>query len=864
MDLLERDAAIHELEVALRDAVRHEGRAALISGEAGIGKTALVERFAEDHRAAGRVLWGACDALFTPRPLGPLHDMAAQSGGTWPTLLAGAADRSLLFASVLAELQERPVVAVFEDVHWADDATLDLLRYLGRRIAHTSALLVLTYRDDELGPVHPLRTVLGDLVRSVATVRIPLSPLSEEAVGVLVGQRPVDAAALHRQTGGNPFFVTEVLANDGAGLPPTVRDAVFGRVARLSPSARAALEAAAVLGPRVDPWLLAATLPAHAHAADECLSSGILVAQDERFTFRHELARQAVLESIAPLRRTLLHRLALDALRSSPRGAPDLTRLAFHAEGADDRPAILTYAPAAARQASAAGAHRTAATLFAGALPCAETLPPADRAALVEAYAWECYVIADMPGAIASRRQAVELRREANDPLKQGENLALLAMALIDAGLRVEASQSGQAAVELLETLPPGRELALAYRTRALLYHFNHDYAQTIALAERAVALAEQADDARILAMAYNTLALSSMYVDYERGCQYFEHARAIAQQAGLDSEVARAYGNLSSHSVQLFHLDQAERCLADGLAYTAERDLDRTRLFMVGWLAALHVWRGRWPEAAAAAADVLHSHATSSNARWAALIALGLLQTRQGDRGASALLDEAVELGQTWGQFPLIARGRAARAEAAWLAGDAARTLAEAEAAYPLTVQKRHPWLAGELAFWRWRAGADDPPPYWVAAPYALQIAGDWRAAAEAWRQLGCPYEEARALADGDTAAQVQALAIFDRLGARPAAADLRRAMRARGDAHLPRGPRPTTRANRFGLTNRQQEILELLGEGLSNAEIAERLVITPKTVEHHVAALLAKLDVPTRRDAVRLAGSQHLLAQT
>lgn len=329
---------------------------------------------------------------------------------------------------MLAELQERPVIAVFEDIHWADDATLDLLRYLGRRIVRTSALLVLTYRDDELSPGHPLRTVLGDLVSSAATLRIPLSPLSEGAVRALVGHRPIDAAALHRQTGGKPFFVTEVLASVSTGLPPTVRDAVLGRVARLSPSARAVLEGAAIVGPRVDPWLLAAMLPDHAQAADECLSSGILVAQDERCAFRHELARQAVLEAITPLRRVLLHRLALDALRSSPRENPNVSRLAHHAQGADDRQAILTYAPAAARQASAAGAHRTAAALFSRALSYAGTLPPADRAALVEAYAWECYLIADMPGAIASGRQAVELRREANDPLKQGEDLALLAI----------------------------------------------------------------------------------------------------------------------------------------------------------------------------------------------------------------------------------------------------------------------------------------------------------------------------------------------------------------------------------------------------------------------------------------------------
>jgi DNA-binding CsgD family transcriptional regulator len=171
--------------------------------------------------------------------------------------------------------------------------------------------------------------------------------------------------------------------------------------------------------------------------------------------------------------------------------------------------------------------------------------------------------------------------------------------------------------------------------------------------------------------------------------------------------------------------------------------------------------------------------------------------------------------------------------------------------------------WLAGELAFWRWRAGAVEPPPDWIAEPFALQISGAWRASAEAWRRLGCPYERARALADGDAAAQGEALAIFDRLGAQPAAADLRRTMRAQGIRQLPRGPRPATRGNRFGLTTRQLDILQLLAEGLSNAEIAARLSIAPKTAEHHVAAVLAKLDVPSRQAAVRLARSENLLAE-
>jgi AAA ATPase domain/Bacterial regulatory proteins, luxR family len=268
MGLLERDACLDALDRALQDAASGAGRVALVSGEAGIGKTALVEWFAHERRGTVCVLWGACDALFTPRPLGPLHDMAAQMQGDVPAPLHSDAHRTAIFSAVLGALQEHPAIAVLEDVHWADEATLDLLRFLGRRIAHTAALLVMTYRDDELGPRHPLRTVLGGLATSPATRRVPLLPLTETAVRTLVGELAIDAAALHRQTGGNPFFVTEVLASAGGSLPPSIRDAVLARVARLSLSAQAVVQAAAVIGPRSEAWVLAEVTGAEPATAD--------------------------------------------------------------------------------------------------------------------------------------------------------------------------------------------------------------------------------------------------------------------------------------------------------------------------------------------------------------------------------------------------------------------------------------------------------------------------------------------------------------------------------------------------------------------------------------------------------------------
>jgi DNA-binding CsgD family transcriptional regulator len=865
MDLLERDAALSELGSGMRAALGGEGRLALVGGEAGIGKTTLVEHLAATRPQGLRVVWGACDALFTPRPLGPLRDIAEQVPGELETLLTTGADRTAIFNAVLALLQARPVLAIVEDVHWADEATLDLLRFVGRRIGRTSALLVLTYRDDEIGPRHPLRPLLGDLAASSAAIRVHVPPFSEQALRALVGPRPLDVATLHRQTGGNPFFVTEVLAHPAERLPATVRDAVLGRLARLSASAQNVAAAAAVFGSRIDVRSLVAMLPDDAPAADECVAGGVLVAHPDGMAFRHELARQAVLGAVALPRRIELHALALDVMRQQWRldTGGHLATLAHHADGAANRGAILQYAPAAAREAASVGSHRAAAALLRRALECADDLPGADRAELLEAYSRECYLIAELDESIVHRQQAVQLWHALGNRLKEGENLGLLAVALSGADRRDEARETVDAAIALLEKLPGGRELALALRTRALFHTYEHELTEAIALAERAVTLAASAGDRAILASAYDTLGLASMFVDYAGGRQHVLHARQIASDCGFDAEVARTYSELGANGVQLLQLDDAERDLAEGLAYTAERDLNYYGQFMLASLAATRLFRGRWDEAIALASDVLEAQAVSTNARLMALLALGRARARQGDDRATPPLDAALELALRLRVYHAVAPTRAARAEACWLRGDPSGAQVEADAVYDRAIERRHAGAAGELAYWRALSGATNAPPDWIAAPFAQQLAGDWQAAAESWRRLGCPYEQARALAEGDAEAQQGALALFDRLGARPAAAALRHTMRTSGMTRLTRGPRTTTRANQFGLTSRQLEILGLLAQGLTNAEIGQRLSITPRTAEHHVGAVLAKLEVKSRRAAIRVAQDQQLLAR-
>ena len=863
--LLERESALHALAAALAEAAAGHGRVALVYGEAGIGKTSLVDHFTRAHQAGARMLWGACDSLHTPRPLGPVYDLAAQAGAGLRARLDAAAAPRDIFSAALEELGRRPpVVAVLEDLHWADAATLDLVKFLGRRIPRMPALLVLTYRDDEIGPRHPLRVVLGDLGTSTAVRRVPLSPLSIAAVGALAAGERIDAAALHRRTGGNPFFVTEVLAGGDGGLPPTVRDAVLARAARLSAASRAALDAAALAGAQVEPWLLAALVDDAAAAADECVGIGMLRAQGELLAFRHELARQAVLDTIAPARRRALHARALSALAAPPLGAPDLARLAHHADGAGDGAAVLVHAPAAAARAAALGAHREAAEQYARALRFAAAAPLAERARLLEAYANEGMLVDRLDEAITARSEAVEVYRRAGDRVREGRALGVNAAALVRAGRNAEAEAASRRAIAVLRGLPPGPALAHAYRIQGNLRMLDRDRAEAVRWSRRAMALAERFGEREIAVAACNCLGAAMLVCGDDRGRVHLERSVALAREARLPEWIAGGLLNLGSASGEVYRFADAERYLTEGIAYAVERDLDYACHYMQAWLALTRLYQGRWAEAGDALRPVLDNPHVATISRIMALVALGRLHTRRGDPGAAAALDEALVLAEGTQTLQRLGPVRAARAEAAWLEGDHARAGDEARAAWALALRHRHAWHAGELAFWRRRAGDRMRVPACAARPFARQIAGDWRRAAAEWERLGCPYERARALAAGDAPAQLAALEIFDRLGARPELERLRQRLRAEGVRHIPRGPRPSTRDNPCGLTAREAEIAALLAGALTNARIGARLHISPRTVDHHVSAILAKLGVSSREEAGRRAVALGLVAES
>jgi DNA-binding CsgD family transcriptional regulator/tetratricopeptide (TPR) repeat protein len=858
VQLLERGPIQVELSHLLHEAAAGQGGLVFLGGEAGIGKTSLVQRFAQVVGARARVLAGACDPLSTPRPLGPVFDMQSQLSRRYAELLEHHTDRDVLFRGFLAELSagDAPALVTVDDAHWADEATLDLLRFLARRVGSVPALVIATYRSDEVGDRHPLRVVLGDLATLRAVQRLTLEPLSLAAVRTLASGSGLDPVDLHRQTGGNPFYVTEVIAAAGTGIPATVRDAVLARATRLPPDSRDMLDAAAVLGFRFEPWLLEAAVQVGPGALAACLAGGMLRAEGDRLAFRHELAREAILEVLPPHRRLALHRAALEALRASAENAVDFGRLAHHAEGAGDAEAVLEYAPQAARRARALSAHREAAAQYARALRFADRLPPVERAQLLEEYSWESAATDRYDEAIRADYELIELWRAEGNRLKEGWAHHFLSGCLVSVGRNVDAEEASRTAIEILESLPPGPELAEAYAGQAGLRMLNRDNAEAIEWAERALQLAEPGGYLRTRVLAYNRLGSAKIVSGDADGEQFLLRSLDLAREANLSWEAAGAYVNLGSAWGEWYEFTRAESYLAEGIAFAAERELDGHLAYMLAWQALVQLYLGRWPEAEESARRVTQRSSASAISRIMALVALGRLLVRRGESQATEVLDEALALARPTGTLQRLAPVRAARAEAAWLAGDRERSREEACSALELALEHRHPWFAGELLFWLARSGEDIRAPEWIAGPFRLQIAGWWEQAAAEWKRRGCVYEAAQALAETDEPARLrQAFTEFRNLGAPPAARSIVRRLRRLGVRKIPRGPRPATLGNPANLTRRQVEVTQLLAEGLTNAEIAERLFISAKTAGHHVSAVLAKLGVGTRTEAVRAA---------
>jgi tetratricopeptide (TPR) repeat protein len=586
-------------------------------------------------------------------------------------------------------------------------------------------LLIVTYRDEGLAADDPLRIALGDLTTQRPTRRVRLAPLSVDAVRMLAEGSGLKAAELYRLTGGNPFYVTEVVQAGLGAVPASARDAVLARAARLGGGSREVLDVAALIGARVELDLLTSATGCPPAAVDEILASGLLAEDGGWLKFRHEIARLAVEQAIPAHRRAVIHARVLAALGSL--GYADNARMAFHAEAAGDRPVVLHHAPRAARQAAELASHREAAAQYERALRFAAGADLAVVAGLYDGLALELRLVGRLQGAVDAGEQALGLWRQAGDRLHEGGTLRNLSHALQPLGRGADAV-AAEAAVTVLEPLGPTVELARAYSSLANVRMLNAEHQAAIDLAVRAQAIAEPLGALDVLSHALNIQGCSVKRMGGE-WTSYLHRALDIALSAGLDDQAGQAFNNLHGSYVDQRRFAEAERYFTDGVAYCDDHDIGSSAAFLRGEQAGALERTGRWDEAVALSTELLAS-ADAPVYRLGALEVLGVIRARRGQAGVWEYLDEAAAAADATGEPQWIIPVRLARAEAHWLQGEPRLAAQEAELADDVAAGSDG-WQRGEIAVWLQRTGSPRSPRRNLAEPYRLQVAGEWAGAA-------------------------------------------------------------------------------------------------------------------------------------
>ncbi|MFT4217082.1 MAG: LuxR C-terminal-related transcriptional regulator [Micropruina sp.] len=840
MALLERSGPRAVLSAAVDRLRRGRGQVVLVHGEAGIGKSSLVAEFLRTLPRGLRTLSGRCDDLLVPRPLGAIQELwDGVSGAFEPSGHPGLQTCTMLAA--------RPTVLVVEDVHWADEATLDVLGYLARRIRVLPLLLVLTFRDDELPAGHPLHRTLAAAPSSRCR-RIELSRLSLDAVAQLAGPA-TDAAAVHRITGGNPFFVSELVVARGEQTPASVREAVLGRYARLDGAARTTADLISVLPGRCEAWLIDTCLGAGADTVSG-EAAGLLVADRDGVRFRHELARRVIEGSLPGQRRREHNAAVLRALTAA--GAPE-ARLAHHARQAGDPAALVRHGLAAARLATQSRSHREAADLYALVLDHQELLTVSDRADAWDAYSTEAYAAGRNGTSDAARTQALALRRRLGDPRRLSDTLRWLSRIRWTSGDRQGAESAGDEAVRVLAGLDdaaPSPELATALSNQSGLAMLAQRDAEAIELGRLAAAIAHMVGDQETVVNATVNIGSSLARSDLDAGLALLEQTARSASDQGYDDPAGRALLNAAWNALDQHRLETAGRLIDRAASFAENRELSLYLAYLHVMRAMLALARGDIATARVAIGRAPDAHPAPST------MVKATIAVRCGDPDAPALLEAGWRVALATAELQRIRPMACVRAEWAWLHADAAALDAATADCYRLALRRGNAWDIGAVAVWRQRAGLLDVVPDGMPEPYALELAGRTQSAAAAWEALGEPHAQALTLLASDAAEDVRVGAeILDRTAAVGGLPFARARLRALGVASVPRGRLRRTHANPAGLTDRQLEVLRLMTADLSNRAIADRLVLSPKTVEHHVGAILAKLGVTSRTEAVRLA---------
>lgn len=847
--LVERE---HQLDLLGRwatEAAAGQGRIAVIIAEAGGGKTALLEAF----RSSISSPWhqGYCDSLFAASVMAPFADIAGDLGIVTADAPGLDGSREQLLRALLHRLGASSSLQLLaiEDVHWADEATLDLLRLLARRIGSMPVLLLVTCRDEGADVPEPVDRIVADLARLPGGRRMELPPLTPAGCAELCAGTDWEPGRLHELTGGNPFFVTERLAAPGAETPQSIRDLVRARFAGAPDDVWGAAELAALLGPRVDrPGNVRLQLLDEA-AERELLARGILVDDADGLRFRHEITRRVVLDAMSSRRRLALHGRILEVLsRTDP---SDHALLAFHAAGADDRAACLEHSRRAAATAARAGSmHDAVAHLERAIVAADDDADVRTRASLHDELADALGLLDRFDESIAARQRARAMWTELGDRVLLADSLRRGAWVCSSAGQSEQAFADVRRGLELLEPGGPSPELAAAHGAMARLLGFADDSAAALPHLRAGLEIALELDLRSMQAELLNVEAccLAMLGRPWE---PVMQRSLDVASAIPDDPLVARANYNTFNLRILESRLADAEGGYASALRHAEEHCLDTYAQGLRRLRASSLVQRGRWDEAVELARrDVEIDRSSSTPAHLAESgVVLATVAARRGEPIDGDLLDDILRAAEQTAQTQFIVPARLARAEVAWLRNDIDTAWKELRFARDLGPTQVH--QIRDIELWAHRTGLGALGTV-VDGPAALEIAGRYEDASQQWDRHGCPFDAAVALLGSEDEASLQsAIRKLEQLGASATAQVARARMRSLGHASIPSRPNRATREHPMGLTSRECDVLELLAQGMRNRDIADRLYVSPKTVAVHVGNILRKLGVINRGEA-------------
>lgn len=856
MVLIERDGQLQELVSKYHQTEYGVGHCIFISGEAGIGKTSLVNQFCNDMEAIANILRGTCDALFTPRPLAPLYDILAQMEQDFPNSISDFADRTAFFARIFTDLKKQAKVAIiiFEDIHWADEATLDFIKFLARRITQIPCLFLLTYRDNEIQLNHPLRNVLGQLTSGSYT-RIKLQPLSRQAVMKMAIEKKYSGEDVFNITGGNPFYVSEVLSNYSLGVPENIKDSILSAYNRTEEVSKQVWELLSVIPSAFEIKYLERIEPAFTSSIESCLQHQILLIKDGCIHFKHELFRRTIEASLSPLRRILLNKKVLELLHESFEDNGEIERIVHHAKNANDYERVVHYAPLAAAKAAAVGAHIEASKLYLSAIEYYQGSDPELLLQLYEGYTYECYLTNQVNEAIVYATKSLTLLKENGDPEKTAACLCLLSRLWWVNDHLVKSEYFVGEAIRLLENQPYSLARARAYALMAHLKMLSDLSEECLLWGNKAIDLAKELSDHTVLSYAMGSVGAILIRKPADRllGLTMLQQSLDLALQYAFHDCAGMAYTNLAYNGIVIKEYSLAAEAVDAGIPYCDENDLDLWQIYLLAAKAKLKLETGHWNEAYSIATGLLEQNKSTKIIIIFALTILALIAMRRGDvdsvlprlREAEAKAFEMIE--------PMrILQSITAFLEYEWLTGQQFIESGTLERTIEMIQVQGNIYGNSEFAFWLQKARGRSLGLSEIYEGYNISHTSGIQRAAAIWRDSGCPYEQAIILFEGTEEDKRKALTIIHELGASAVEEKMKMEMRNLGVKKIPRGIRKSTQENPAQLTVRELEILKLLRDHLQNKEIASRLYISSKTVDHHLSSIFYKLEVNTRSKAV------------